>query len=239
MLCRSFLQQYTWHLYGTALLIAVCTIASFQKANVQNGLDRMVQNSVQDYSFQDSFQDSEVYNPVTEPALAFVNEELPAMNEKEQVKGQTGESPEESPSPPLFKLGAEPTPEMLAQFQCVEVIATGYSAGYESTGKTPDHPQYGITYSGLRVRRDLLSTIAADPNVFPLGTILWIPGYGYGIVADTGSAIKGNKIDLYFETVEDVYREWGKKKVNVYVIELGEGKVTEAMFNEKLAIFKG
>ncbi len=55
MLCRSFLQQYTWHLYGTALLIAVCTIASFQKANVQNGLDRMVQNSVQIDSFVSRF----------------------------------------------------------------------------------------------------------------------------------------------------------------------------------------
>lgn len=134
---------------------------------------------------------------------------------------------------------AEPTWSQLEQLESVEVIATGYSAGYESTGKHPGHPQYGITYSGIEVKRDHLSTIAADPNVFPLGTILWIPGYGYGIVADTGSAIKGNKIDLYFETKEDVYRLWGKKKVRVYVIERGEGKVTEALYNEKLKRFSG
>jgi len=107
------------------------------------------------------------------------------------------------------------------------VVATGYTAGYESTGKTPDHPQYGITYSGAKVRRDLYSTIAADLNVFPLGTILFIPGYGYGVVADKGSAIKGNKIDLYFETVEDVYSQWGKKTVKVYVVEMGTGRVTD------------
>ncbi|MDI5790449.1 3D domain-containing protein [Bacillus licheniformis] len=40
---------------------------------------------------------------------------------------------------------------------------------------------------------------------------MFIPDYGYGVVADTGSAIKGNRLDLYYETVEDVYKEWGKK----------------------------
>lgn len=75
----------------------------------------------------------------------------------------------------------------------VEVIATGYTAGVESTGKRPGHPQYGITYSGVKVRRDQVSTIAADPRLFPIGTLLYIPGYGYGVVADTGSAIKGKR----------------------------------------------
>lgn len=99
-----------------------------------------------------------------------------------------------------------------SQYPSVTVVATGYTAGVESTGKTPDHPSYGITYSGVRVKRDLYSTIAADLKVFPIGTILFIPGYGYGVVADTGSAIKGHKIDLYYETVDDVYKHWGKKK---------------------------
>lgn len=113
------------------------------------------------------------------------------------------------------------------KYPSAKVIATGYTAGIESTGKTKNHPQYGITYSGVRVKRDLYSTIAADLNVFPIGTILFIPGYGYGVVADKGSAIKGNKIDLYYETVEDVYNEWGKKEVEVFVIERGNGKITE------------
>nr|WP_156906490.1 3D domain-containing protein [Alteribacter aurantiacus] len=107
------------------------------------------------------------------------------------------------------------------------VVATGYTAGIESTGKTQEHPQYGITYSGVKVKRDLYSTIAADPSVFPIGTILFIPGYGFGVVADTGSAIKGNKIDLYYETVEDVYAEWGKQTVDVYVVETGDGHLSE------------
>jgi len=109
-----------------------------------------------------------------------------------------------------------------------KVLATGYTAGIESTGKTASHPSYGITYSGVQVTRDLYSTIAADPKVFPIGTVLYIPDYGYGVVADTGSAIKGNIIDLYFDTVEDVFSQWGKKETDVHVISWGSGKLTEA-----------
>ncbi|MBO0958909.1 3D domain-containing protein [Neobacillus sp. MM2021_6] len=107
------------------------------------------------------------------------------------------------------------------------VTATGYTAGYESTGKRQNHPEYGITYSGVKVKRDLFSTIAADLTVFPIGTILFIPGYGYGVVADKGGAIKGNELDLYYETVDDVYKHWGKKQVEVYVVQNGNGKITE------------
>jgi len=107
------------------------------------------------------------------------------------------------------------------------VVATGYTAGVESTGKDANHPSYGITYSGVKVKRDLYSTIAADLSVFPIGTILFIPDYGYGVVADKGGAIKGNKIDLYYETVNDVYNKWGKRTLDVYVIKMGDGKISE------------
>lgn len=121
-------------------------------------------------------------------------------------------------------------------YPSVTVTATGYTAGEESTGKNKAHPAYGITKSGLRVKRDLYSTIAADPSIFPIGTILWVPGYGFGVVADTGSAIKGKKIDLYYETTKDVYEKWGKKTLKVYVVQNGSGTVTEQelkAWNEK------
>ncbi|MED1227673.1 3D domain-containing protein [Bacillus nakamurai] len=108
-----------------------------------------------------------------------------------------------------------------------KVTATGYTAGAESTGKSPGHPQYGITYSGVKVKRDLYSTVAADPSVFPIGTILFIPNYGYGVVADTGSKIKGSRLDLYFDTVKEVYNNWGKKTLDVYIVKKGNGTVTE------------
>ena len=116
--------------------------------------------------------------------------------------------------------------------ESVSVTATGYTAGAESTGKRPGERGYGITYSGVKVRRDFVSTIAADPKVFPIGTLLYIPGYGYGVVADTGSAIKGNKIDLYFETTRQVYKQWGKRSVRVDVLIKGDGKLKESWLNE-------
>lgn len=124
--------------------------------------------------------------------------------------------------------------------ETVEVVATGYTAGVESTGKRPGHPQYGITYSGVRVRRDQVSTIAADTKLFPIGTLLYIPGYGYGVVADTGSAIKGKRIDLYFETIKQVYEQWGKRTVHVEVLRMGTGKLTQAWLNKiNLAVEAG
>ncbi|WP_429369442.1 3D domain-containing protein [Paenibacillus sp. DS2015] len=144
------------------------------------------------------------------------------------TKKPTAKKPSpKKPSPSI----AVSAPRAEQVIDVVKVSATGYSAGYESTGKRPSHPQYGITYSGVKVKRDknTLSTIAADPKVFPLGSVLYIPGYGYGIVADTGSAIKGRKIDLYFDSVKQVYKEWGKKDVEVLIIKRGSGKCTEEM----------
>ena len=114
-----------------------------------------------------------------------------------------------------------------SQYPKKTIVATGYTAGVESTGKEPNHPEYGITYSGVKVKRDLFSTIAADLSVFPIGTVLFIPGYGYGVVADKGGAIKGDRLDLYYDTVEDVYQEWGKKTVEVSIVKMGNGKLTE------------
>ena len=131
----------------------------------------------------------------------------------------------------------------MSQYPTTTVIATGYTAGYESTGKNPGHPEYGITFSGVKVKRDLYSTIAADLSIYPIGTIMYIPDYGYGVVADKGGAIKGNKIDLYYETVEDVYKQWGKREVDVYIIQEGDGTLSETDLkvlneNEALQVFR-
>lgn len=130
-------------------------------------------------------------------------------------------------------------PQQQQVIKSLKVVATGYTAGVESTGKKPGHPEYGITYSGVKVRRDYVSTIAADLSVFPLGSILYIPGYGYGIVSDIGSKIKGKKIDLYFDTTKQVYSQWGKKEVEVQLIKQGSGKISEKTLSElNEAVFK-
>lgn len=59
--------------------------------------------------------------------------------------------------------------------------------------------------------------IAVDPSIIPLGTKLYIPGYGYGIANDTGGAIQGYRIDLCFDSVGQAI-DWGRKDVTVYIL---------------------
>lgn len=120
--------------------------------------------------------------------------------------------PSESASASEERRSEVPRPVNLNRYPSEMVTATGYTAGRESTGKEPSDPAYGTTRSGVRVRQGIFSTVAADPNQFPIGTLLYIPNYGFGVVADTGKAIKGRRIDLYFDTVADVYREWEKRR---------------------------
>ena len=76
-----------------------------------------------------------------------------------------------------------------------------------------------LTALGLKPVRDPsgLSTIAVDPSVIPLGSKVYIPGYGYAICSDTGSAIKGNIIDLYLNS-EDECINWGRRNITLYIV---------------------
>lgn len=60
--------------------------------------------------------------------------------------------------------------------------------------------------------------IAVDPNVIPLGTRVFIPGYGYAVADDVGGAIVGNIIDIAFDSVEECYR-WGRQWIDLYIID--------------------
>ena len=77
----------------------------------------------------------------------------------------------------------------------------------------------GKTASGRTVVRNPngISTVSVDPSVFPFGTIFYVEGYGYAIASDTGSAINGNEIDLYFDSSSECYN-WGRKAVKVTVL---------------------
>ena len=110
---------------------------------------------------------------------------------------------------------AEPTePEMqavsLGMFQCY-----AYYAGHESTGKNPGDPAYGITYSGTVATAG--RTVAVDPNVIPLGSLILVDGVPY-IAEDTGDQyIQGNAIDIYFDTYEQAVQH-GVQQHEVWLV---------------------
>jgi 3D (Asp-Asp-Asp) domain-containing protein/peptidoglycan hydrolase CwlO-like protein len=104
-------------------------------------------------------------------------------------------TPVTPPPPP-----AAPTPVQPASGagRQLTVVATAYSL-------------HGGTASGLPTGPGV---VAVDPTVIPLGTRMEIPGYGPGIAADTGTAIKGLRIDLWFPTLKQTY-EWGRRTVTI------------------------
>lgn len=76
----------------------------------------------------------------------------------------------------------------------------------------------GHTATGINLKSNPnVKVIAVDPSVIPLGSKVYVEGYGYAVAADTGGAIKGNKIDVFFSSKSDAYR-WGRKTIKVKIL---------------------
>ena len=94
-----------------------------------------------------------------------------------------------------------PTPRPVGSGQTLTVVSTAYAI-------------HGTTATGLRTRRGICAT---DPRVIPLGTKFDVPGYGRCVAADTGGAIKGNRIDVWVETEAEAL-QWGLRTVTVSIL---------------------
>lgn len=76
----------------------------------------------------------------------------------------------------------------------------------------------GVTATGINLKNNPnAKVIAVDPSVIPLGSLVYIEGYGHYIAGDTGGAIKGKKIDVFVPTHEEASR-WGIRTVNVTIV---------------------
>ena len=86
----------------------------------------------------------------------------------------------------------------------------------EATAYLPtDGSPEGLTAMGIPAARGV---VAVDPRVIPLGSRVYIPGYGIAIAADTGGAIRGERIDLCMETYSECMN-FGRRDVQVYVLD--------------------
>jgi 3D (Asp-Asp-Asp) domain-containing protein len=93
----------------------------------------------------------------------------------------------------------------------LRMVATAYDPGPGSCGPHAN----GHTAIGMHAGRGV---IAVDPRIIPLGTRVYVEGYGAAVAADVGSAIKGNIIDVCFPTRGEALR-WGRRYVNVTIID--------------------
>ena len=93
----------------------------------------------------------------------------------------------------------------------IYVTSTAYTASCNGCS--------GTTATGVNLLANPnAKVIAVDPRVIPLGSKVYVEGYGYAIASDTGGAIKGNKIDVFFPSKTDAYR-WGRQTVKIKILD--------------------
>lgn len=98
---------------------------------------------------------------------------------------------------------------------------SGRTIVMEATAYNWDCPRCdgrGLTATGFDVRANPDGVVAVDPNVIPLGTRLYVEGYGYAVARDTGGAIKGNKIDLHMRSNAEA-RRFGRRNIKVTILD--------------------
>ncbi len=106
----------------------------------------------------------------------------------------------------LQQVATDATDSSIPYVKKLDMTATKYSS---KEANLSTH-----THSGLTTR---VGTVAIDRSIIPFGTHLYIEGYGYAVAADTGGAIKGNKIDLYSDSLQEALK-FGIQPVTVYVL---------------------
>ena len=127
---------------------------------------------------------------------------------KELLKEATKE-----PQPTVFLMGRGGMPSDRGSFTRKRVLDMSATA-YDPSPRCNGRGSHGRTRTGARAT---FGVVAVDPRVIPLGSIVFVEGYGLALACDTGSAIKGNRIDLCYDSGR-VADDFGRQKVRVHVL---------------------
>ncbi|MCM3664231.1 LysM peptidoglycan-binding domain-containing protein [Mesobacillus subterraneus] len=132
--------------------------------------------------------------------------------EMKAEKAQPAATPVAAPAPAAKQVTATPAPSKpAASSNQITVEATAYTASCEGCS--------GITKTGVNLKTNPdAKVIAVDPSVIPLGSKVYVEGYGYATAEDIGGAIKGNRIDVFIPTQSGAL-QWGRKSVKVTILD--------------------
>ncbi|RYL98472.1 peptidoglycan-binding protein [Sporolactobacillus sp. THM7-7] len=139
-----------------------------------------------------------------------LNSETAKRSEKKESAPPVSEKP--ARQKPIEKKVVKPaksaTANAVKEFYANSTAYTAYCNGCS-----------GKTATGINLRKNPgAKVVAVDPSVIPLGTKLYVEGYGYAVAGDTGGAIKGRKIDVFFKNNSDAL-QWGRRTVKVKVLD--------------------
>jgi 3D (Asp-Asp-Asp) domain-containing protein/septal ring factor EnvC (AmiA/AmiB activator) len=136
--------------------------------------------------------------------MAGIQAELNAAQEKVRQEQAAASTIAAASAPSTPSTPSTPAPTGVEMY----VTATAYS--WQSAGS--------ITYMGYNIKENPnMKLIAVDPSVIPLGSKVWVEGYGVAIAGDTGGAIKGHKIDVLMPNNAQAFA-WGRKTVKIVVL---------------------
>lgn len=147
--------------------------------------------------------------------IAWVTERITFWNDVVVGRQTISREVVRNATPPVELVGS---PKTLAQLRsalprgfvpsALTMVATAYTADSATAYPT------GYTATGTLAHEGV---VAVDPHVIPLGTTLFVPGYGIAVAADTGGAIVGNRIDLCMDSYGDAVN-FGRQTVRVYIL---------------------
>ena len=157
--------------------------------------------------------------------------EVVKENDKEVSRNLLNEEVEKEPTKKVVAVGTKIVTASVPQGK--KVVTASVSRGASSSEEPAQGKEFyvtataytaycngcsGITATGINLKENPnLKVIAVDPSVIPLGSKVWVEGYGYAVAGDTGGAIKGSKIDLFMPSKSQAY-DFGRKKVLVKVL---------------------
>ncbi len=215
------------------------TVAEFLQANeielgqydwVSPDLDTLVDEDVPVIVSRITYRQTETTQPIAPKTVRKEDSSLNSGQSKVVTAGKPGELTITSlvtykDGVPIDKKEVGRTVTVAAQD---EVLAVGTRRVISRGGKTYAYSDVlsmkataythtgNRTYTGTNPRAGY--TVAVDPKVIPLGTMLYVDGYGYAKAEDIGSAITGKKIDLFFNSEREC-TDWGVRNVRVYILE--------------------
>lgn len=118
-----------------------------------------------------------------------------------------------APAPALYLMGFAGFPQSRGAFMRRKVL-TMTATAYDPSPATIGRGATGFTRTGIRAK---YGVVAVDPRVIPLNSLVYVEGYGFAIAADTGSAIKGSRIDLCYNSRSQSIA-YGKRRLKVHVL---------------------
>lgn len=179
-----------------------------QKAVLDSQMSDLKKKIADGQSEMKQLADREQQAKAMEEAQKKAMEEAQRKAAEEEAQKQKQQQVQQTSTKTVDNSEAAASADNVSGSKTLTMSATAYSTEANGMG----------TYSATGINlKQHPSCVAVDPSVIPLGSIIWVSGYGVSVAGDTGTAIKGNVIDLHFATVAQSMA-WGRRTVTVKIL---------------------